>query len=523
MSDHGVLSRQQESARILRRIPNQLSRETRFMTSNPVTEYLQQQTRRQFIGGSGLRAGGLALAAMSVGEQAIGRQQHRASPQFSAGQPHLPHFPPQAKSVIYLHMNGGPSQLDLWDYKPELRTHYQQELPDSIRRGQRITTMTSGQSSLPVAPSMFTFSRRGQCGMWVSELLPHTGAMADEIALVRTVHTNAINHDPACTFVTTGSEVPGKPSLGSWLSYGLGSESSNLPAFVVLTPTWSSSRSAQALFSRMWSSGFLPSRYTGVALRSGNDPVLYIQNPNGVSAASRRAMLDGLAELNQMTLNRYADPETITRMAQYEMAWRMQTSVPELVDLSGETQATLDLYGPEVSTPGTFAASALLARRMVERGVRVVQILHRGWDQHGSLPAEIARQCSDTDQPCAGLLRDLKQRGLLDTTLVVWGGEFGRTVYSQGQLTKQNYGRDHHPRNFCMWLSGGGIRGGTVYGTTDDFSYNVVENPCHINDLNATMLHCMGIDHERFTVRFQGLDQRLTGVEKQRVVDEILA
>jgi len=486
---------------------------------NPIDHWSLNQTRRQFFGDNGLRMGGVSLAMMAAeGSARAADSAERVHPPLAG----FPHFAPRARAVIYLHMNGGPSQLDLWDYKPGLKEHFNGELPDSIRRGQRITTMTSGQSRLPVAPSMFQFSRSGQCGTWVSELLPQTAKMSDEIALIRSVHTNAINHDPACTFVTTGSEVPGKPSLGSWLSYGLGSESNNLPAFVVLTPRWSSKQAAQALFSRMWSSGFLPSRYTGVALRSSGDPVLYLENPEGVDGNSRRAMLDALAGLNQQSLERFGDPETRTRMVQYEMAYRMQSSVPDLVDLSGESRATLDMYGPEVTNSGSFAASALLARRMIERGVRVVQILHRGWDQHGSLPSEIRHQCSDVDQPCAGLIQDLKQRGLLDSTLIVWGGEFGRTVYSQGTLTSTNYGRDHHPRNFCMWLAGGGIRGGVVHGATDEFSYNIVENPCHVNDLNATVLHCLGIQHERFSYRYQGLDQKLTGVEPQRVISEVL-
>jgi hypothetical protein len=437
--------------------------------------------------------------------------------------PDLPHFAPKAKSVIYLHMNGGPSQIDMWDHKPVLADHFYKELPDSIRMGQRITTMTSGQSRLPVAPSKFKFSQQGQCGTWVSELLPHTGKLVDDIALVKTVHTNAINHDPACTFVMTGSEVPGKASLGSWLSYGLGCESNDLPAFVVLTPIWSSGAAAQALFTRMWSSGFLPSSYNGVALRSVGDPVLYVQNPPGVQSGDRRTILDAIGKLNRRSFEQIGDPEIQTRIAQYEMAFRMQSSVPDLTDLKQETQETLDMYGPEVLKPGTFAASALLARRMIERGVRAVQILHRGWDQHGNLPRDITSQCYDTDQPTAALLTDLKRRGLLDSTLVIWGGEFGRTVYSQGSLTKENYGRDHHPRNFCMWLAGGGIKGGVTYGETDDFSYNVVSMPCHVNDLNATILHCLGIDHERFTFKFQGLDQRLTGVEPQQVIREILA
>jgi uncharacterized protein (DUF1501 family) len=356
----------------------------------------------------------------------------------------------------------------------------------------------------------------------VSELLPHTARHVDDLAVVRTVHTNAINHDPACTFVMTGSEVPGKASLGSWLSYGLGAETNDLPAFVVLTPNWKSKAQAQALFTRMWSSGFLPTSHTGVALRSVGDAVLYLQNPPGVDARHRRTMLDAAAVLNQRSFRQLGDPEIETRIAQYEMAFRMQTSVPELVDLANESATTLELYGPDVQKPGTFASSALLARRLVERGVRVVQILHRGWDQHGNLPADLRLQCQDTDQPIGALLTDLKNRGLLDETLVVWGGEFGRTVYSQGTLTSTNYGRDHHPRNFCMWMAGGGIKGGVVHGETDDFSYNIVDKPVHVNDLNATILHCLGIDHERFSFKFQGLDQRLTGVEPQHVVNELL-
>ena len=476
-------------------------------------------TRRQFFGTGGLRLGGAALALLA-GRRAVAADP--AAARVHPPLPGLPHFAPKAKAVIYLHTNGGPSQLDTFDYKPKLADHFDKELPASVRMGQRITTMTSGQARHPVAPSMFKFAQHGKCGMWVSELLPHAAKCVDDIALVKSVHTNAINHDPACTFVMTGSEVPGKPSVGAWLAYGLGSESNDLPAFVVFTPWWTSGAAAQALFSRMWGSGFLPGKYAGVALRGSGDPVLYVRNPDGVSAASRRAMLDDLGTLNQRNYEKYGDPETQTRIAQYEMAFRMQTSVPDLVDLSKETKETLDLYGPEVRKPGSFAASALLARRLVERGVRVVQILHRGWDQHGNLPNDIKSQCFDTDQPSAALLTDLKRRGLLDSTLVVWGGEFGRTVYSQGGLSKTNYGRDHHPRNFCMWLAGGGIKGGTVYGETDDFSYNVAENPAHVNDLNATILHCLGVDHTKFTYKFQGLDQRLTGVEPQRVITELL-
>ena len=469
---------------------------------NPISEHRLSLTRRQFFGATGLRLGGAALALLAA------KSARAAAPQLAERvHPPLPGFPhhaPKAKAVIYLHMNGGPSQLDTFDYKPKLVDQFDKDLPDSVRKGQRITTMTSGQLRFPVAPSMFKFKQHGKCGMWVSELLPHTAKWADELALVKTVHTNAINHDPACTFVMTGSEVPGKPSIGSWLSYGLGSESNDLPAFVVFTPFWSSGTAAQALFSRMWASGFLPGKYSGVALRSVGDPVLYVQNPDGVKEENRRAMLDTLGGLNKRTFDKYGDPETLTRISQYEMAFRMQTSVPELTDLSKESVKTLEMYGPEVSKPGSFAASALMARRMVERGVRVVQILHRGWDQHGSLPKDIRSQCLDTDQPTAALLADLKQRGLLDSTLVVWGGEFGRTVYSQGTLTKTNYGRDHHPRNFCMWLAGGGIKGGQVYGETDDYSYNVTENPAHVNDINATVLHLMGIDHGEVHVQVPG-------------------
>jgi hypothetical protein len=486
---------------------------------HPLTEYQLNQTRRQFFGATGFRLGGLAYALLG---QRSANAETKPAERVHPPLPGFPHFPPKAKAVIYLHTNGGPSQLDTFDYKPKLAEQFDKDLPDSIRKGQRITTMTSGQGRLPVAPSMFKFTQHGKCGMWVSELLPHTAKFADDIALVKTVHTNAINHDPACTFVMTGSEVPGKPSIGSWLSYGLGSESNNLPAFVVFTPFWSSGTAAQALFSRMWGSGFLPGKFSGVALRSVGDPVLYVQNPDGVSPANRRAMLDSLGELNRKTFDRYGDPETLTRIAQYEMAFRMQTSVPELTDLSKEPEKVIESYGPEVRKPGSFAASALMARRLVERGVRVVQILHRGWDQHGNLPADIRSQCKDTDQPTAALLSDLKRTGLLDSTLVVWGGEFGRTVYSQGALTATNYGRDHHPRNFCMWLAGGGIKGGQVYGETDDFSYNVVEKPAHVNDLNATVLRCMGIDHTKFTFKFQGLDQRLTGVEEQHPIKELL-
>lgn len=499
----------------------------------PVFNHQLLQTRRQFFGDSGLRLGGLALASMaggSLGAGLLGTNSAEASSSSASGEervhpslPGMPHFPPKAKAIIYIHMNGGPSQIDLWDYKPQLAKYFDKELPASVQMGQRLSTMTSGQARFPVAPSIFKFERRGRSGKWLNtQLLPHTAKIVDDIALVRSVHTHAINHDPACTFVMTGAEIPGKASIGSWLSYGLGSECNDLPSFVVFTPMPTISAS-QALFTRMWASGFLPSMYNGVALRSAGDPVLYLKNPDGVGRADRRTMLDALQQLNRHEFERFGDPETQTRISQYETAFRMQRSVPELTDISQESQATLDMYGPKATTPGSFPHSALLARRLVERGVRVVQILHRGWDQHGGLPWQLSSQCNDTDQGTAALVLDLKQRGLLDETLVVWGGEFGRTVYSQGTLTQTDYGRDHHPRNFCMWMAGGGIKPGITHGETDDFSYNITKDPVHVNDLNATILHCMGIDHLRFTYKFQGLDQRLTGVEPARVVTEVLA
>ncbi len=485
--------------------------------TDPANEYHRMMTRRRFFEGAGVKVGGLALAGLLGDGLKSGA---RAGEDVHPGLPGMPHFAGKAKRLIYLHMNGAPSQIDLFDYKPKLEEYFDKELPDSVRNNQRITTMTSGQARFPVAPSIFKFQRCGRGGIWMSDLVPHMQGIADEISMIKTVHTQAINHDPACTFVMTGSEVPGKPSLGSWLSYGLGSEADELPGFVVLTSF--AGRSPQPISTRMWSSGFLPSQYDGVALRGVGDPVLFVQNPPGVAGGDRRTMLDALNKLNERNYVRYGDPETRTRMAQYEMAFRMQASVPELTDLSGESRETLEMYGPNVEKKGTYASSAILARRLVERGVRVVQILHRGWDQHGDLPKLIKNQCMDVDQPTAALIKDLKRRGLLEDTLVVFGGEFGRTVYSQGKLTKENYGRDHHPRNFCMWMAGGGIKGGFSLGETDDFSYNIVRDPVHLNDVNATLLHCMGIDDRRFSFPFQGLDQRLTGVEETRVVREVL-
>ena len=486
---------------------------------DPALEYHLRQSRRQFFQGAGLKVGGIALAQL-LSQKALAQDLPTQS-DIHPALPGLPDFAPKAKNLIYLHMNGAPAQQDLFDHKPQMEKFFDKELPDSVRNGQRITTMTSGQKRFPVAPSRFGFERCGQSGILMSELVPHMKGIADEITMIKSVHTEAINHDPACTFVMTGSEVPGRPSLGSWLSYGLGSESQNLPAFVVFTPTVKNP--SQALFSRMWTSGFLPSKYDGVKLRSAGDPVLYVKNPPGVPPGDRRAMLDALGQLNEKSFERFGDPETQTRIAQYEMAFRMQSSVPELTDLKGESKATLEMYGPNSQKPGTFAHSALLTRRLIERGVRVVQVLHRGWDQHGNLPKEIKNQCLDVDQPTAALIKDLKERGMLEDTLVVFGGEFGRTAYCQGKLTRESYGRDHHPRNFCMWMAGGGIKAGMTYGATDDFSYNVTENPVHLNELNATILHCMGIDHSRFTVRHQGLDQRLTGVEQVHPVRPILA
>jgi hypothetical protein len=435
----------------------------------------------------------------------------------------LPHHAPRAKRLIYLHLSGGPSQLDTFDHKPDLGRFFGKDLPPSVRGGQRITTMTSGQGRLPIAPSLFAFARHGRCGAWVSELLPHTAGVVDDLTIVRSLHTDAINHDPACTFLMTGNELPGRASLGSWLSYGLGSANDDLPAFAVLTPRWSAKAGSQPLFTRMWSAGALPGRHAGVALRSQGDPVLFLDDPPGVGRPARRDQLDALGALNRAAHAQHGDPQTLTRIAQYELAFRMQSAVPELVDLAGESPATLALYGPEAATRGTFAASCLLARRMVERGVRVVKILHRGWDQHGTLPRDHRLQCRDVDQACAGLIGDLKARGLLDDTLVVCAGEFGRTVYSQGTLTKDDYGRDHHPRAFSAWLAGGGIKRGHLHGESDDFSYNVVRDPVGVHDLNATILHCMGIDHQRLSLKVQGLDQRLTGVEPARVVEGILA
>jgi hypothetical protein len=488
---------------------------------DPIRERLTTLTRRHFFRAGALGLGGAALASLLPHRLAAADTAGDSTA--TGGLPGLPHFAPKAKRAIYLFMNEGPSQMDLYDYKPRMAEMFDKDLPESIRAGQRLTTMTSGQARFPIAPSKYRFAQHGQCGRWVSELLPWTAKVVDELAFIKSVNTEAINHDPAVTYICTGQQMPGRPSLGAWLSYGLGTENQNLPAFVVMTATWTGRKEAQALYNRLWGSGFLPSKHQGVALRSQGDPVLFLNNPDGVSPETRRRMLDSLARLNQKQLDETADPETQARIAQYEMAFRMQSSVPELMDLSKEPDRVLDLYGPDVRKPGTFAASCLLARRLAERGVRFTQIFHRGWDQHFNVAGDLPNQCHDVDQACYALITDLKARGLLDDTLVVWGGEFGRTIYCQGQLTKENYGRDHHPRCFTVWMAGGGIKPGIVYGETDDFSYNVVENPVHIHDMNATILHCLGIDHKRLSYKVQGLDVRLTGVEEHGPVQGILA
>jgi len=432
-----------------------------------------------------------------------------------------PHFPAKAKRVIYLFQSGGPSQFEMMDYKPKLQELHGTELPDSIRQGQRLTGMTSGQKSFPVVAPKFKFSQHGSQGVWLSELLPYTSKIVDDLCIVRSMHTEAINHDPAITFMQTGSQQRGRPSMGSWLSYGLGSEAEDLPAFVVMISHGTGSDANQGLLDRLWGSGFLPSSHQGVKFRSGSEPVLYLNDPKGLDRDLRRSMLDGLAKLNELQQSRDGDPEIATRIEQYEMAFRMQASVPSLTDLRDESESTMELYGPSVKTPGSFAANCLMARRMVERGVRFVQLYHRGWDNHGNLPSNIPKQCKDIDQAQAALVTDLKQRGLLEDTLVLWGGEFGRTVYSQGSL-QDDYGRDHHGRCFSMWMAGGGMKPGAVVGETDDYGYNIVSDPIHIHDLHATLLHCLGFDHERLTYRYQGRDFRLTDVHG-KIVQKLLA
>ncbi|MFO1020298.1 MAG: DUF1501 domain-containing protein [Planctomycetales bacterium] len=474
-------------------------------------------TRRQLFGRTATGIGGFALASLlnpDLFAAAPAKQKMIPTP----GTLQALHFPPKAKHVIYLFMSGGPSHIDLFDYKPALKKHHGEELPASIRMGQRITGMTSGQKSFPCVAPMFEFTPHGKSGTYVSELLPHTAKIVDDIAIVKTLNTEAINHDPAITYIQTGSQQPGRPSLGAWLSYGLGNETQDLPAFIVMISQGSGNKTDQPLFSRLWGSGFVPSQHQGVRFRSNGDPVLYLSNPPGIDGGTRREMLDSMAQLNKFAADSFGDPEINTRIAQYEMAYRMQTSVPSLTDFSDETQETLDLYGiPDAKDDGGFARNCLLARRMVERGVRAVQLMHRGWDQHSNLPKQIRGQCKDVDRASAALVTDLKRRGLLDETLVLWGGEFGRTVYSQGQLTKDNHGRDHHGRCFSMWMAGGGTKPGITYGETDDYCYNIVKDPVHIHDWNATVLRCLGVDHTRLTFRFQGRDYRLTDIHGEVV------
>jgi uncharacterized protein (DUF1501 family) len=463
-------------------------------------------TRRQLFGRASTGIGSMALASL------LGSDGQAAS---VPGVLKEPHFAPRAKRIIYLFMQGGPSQIDLFDYKPEIARRHGEELPESVRMGQRITGMTSKQSTLPVAPSPFQFAQHGKHGAWVSELLPHTASIVDDLCIIRSMNSEAINHDPAITFLQTGHQLPGRPSLGSWMSYGLGNENADLPAFVVLISRGSSVSPADPLYARLWGSAFLPSNHQGVSFRSSGDPVLFLSNPDGMTADDRRRMLTTLGKLNEQQYQDSLDPEIATRIAQYEMAFRMQSSVPELTDLSKESDDTFQRYGNAARTPGTFAANCLLARRLAERGCRFIQLYHRGWDQHYNLPTNLRLQCHDVDQPCAALISDLKQRGMLEDTLVVWGGEFGRTTYSQGKLTSTNFGRDHHGRCFTMWMAGGGIKAGIVYGKTDDYGYSVAQDPVHVHDLNATILHCFGIDHTKLTFKFQGRYYRITDVEGQ--------
>jgi hypothetical protein len=504
-------------------------------------------TRRQLFGKSAYGIGQAALGTLlsrsllaggllGAGTLALGDDRPK---RVHPGLPDFPNFAPKAKNVIYLFMNGAPSQIDLWDHKPKMVDHYNEDLPEHIRRGQRLTTMTSGQERFPIAPSRYKFKQydNGNEGVWVSELLPHTAEMVKELCLIKSMWTEAINHDPAVTYIQTGSQLPGRPSLGAWLSYGLGSECDDLPTYVVLHSKVTSGKTDQALFSRLWGTGFLPSEHQGVSLRPGEDPVLYLSDPSGVNRTTRRSMLDDLTQLNNMQLSEFGDPEIAARIAQYEMAYRLQTSVPDLMDISKEPDSTFELYGQEAKEPGTFAANCLLARRLVEKGVRFIQVFHRGWDQHGNLTGDLPTQCKDVDQGCAALLKDLRQRGMLDDTLVIWGGEFGRTIYCQGPLSMENYGRDHHPRCYTMWMAGGGVKAGTVYGQTDDYCYNILDKDgnvidpsvdeftpgaVHIHDLNATILNQLGVDHTKLTYKYQGRDFRLTDVHGH-VVHDLLA
>jgi hypothetical protein len=486
---------------------------------NPEQEFIQAITRRHFFRQGSHVLGSAALASL-LGTGHLAAGENAAAPLTLAGRSH---FSGKAKHVIYLHMVGGPSQHDLYDYKPQMKEWYDKDLPDSVRMGQRLTTMTSGQARFPIAPTKYQFAQHGESRMWVTELLPYTAKMVDDMCFIRSMHTEAINHEPAISLMQTGNQITGRPCLGAWTSYGLGSLNDNLPTFVVLVARPSNTEQIQAISGRLWSSGSLAGEHAGVSFRSAGDPILFINNPPGVPSEVRRRTLDGLKAFNELTYREIGDPETHTRIQQYELAYRMQSSVPELTDIASESESTYASYGEEAKKPGTFANSVLMARRMVERGVRFVQIYHNNWDTHLNVSGRLPMQCRDVDQPCWALIQDLKQRGLLDETLVIWGGEFGRTVYSQGSLTHDNYGRDHHPRCFTMWMAGGGARGGAIHGETDDFSYNIVRDPVHIRDFHATVLHLLGFDHERLSIRQSGLDQRLTGVEPATVVKDLLA
>jgi uncharacterized protein (DUF1501 family) len=478
---------------------------------DPLLESRLFMNRRQFFGKTATGLGTMALGSL------LGSDLLAASTENQ-----FPNFPAKAKRVLYLFQSGAPSQLDLFDWKPQMRKQYDVDLPDSIRQGQRLTGMTVGQKRFPVAPTIFDFKQHGQSGAWVSELLPNIARISDKLCFIKSMHTEAINHDPAITFFQTGSQIAGRPSIGAWLSYGLGRMNEDLPAFVAMVSTGTGRPGGQPLYDRLWGSGFLPTTHQGVKFRGVGDPVLYLNNPEGMDQSTRRRMLDDLNAINQYRYEQAGDPEIATRIAQYELAYRMQTSVPALTDISDEPESTFTAYGPESRKRGTYASNCIMARRLIERDVRFVQLFHMGWDQHKTLPNQIKGQCYDTDQATAALIEDLEQRGLLEDTLVVWGGEFGRTIYSQGTLTETNYGRDHHPRCFTIFLTGAGIKQGITYGATDEYSYNITEDPVHVHDLHATLLHILGIDHKRLTYKFQGRHYRLTDVHG-KVVKGILA
>ncbi|MEQ8554142.1 MAG: DUF1501 domain-containing protein [Cyclobacteriaceae bacterium] len=486
----------------------------RFITKDKELNALQGAIdRRKFLTKTSLGLGALAFGSLLGSESAFASSAKSAAHPGLSG---LPHFAPKAKRIVYLFQSGGPSQFETFDYKPMLNGLYGSELPASVRKGQRLTGMSADQTSLPIAPSIFSFKQYGESRQWVSELMPHTAEVVDDLCFIKSLYTEQINHDPAITFFQTGHQLPGRPSIGAWMSYGLGSENQNLPAFITLV---SKNGSGQPLYTRLWGNGFLPTEHQGVQFRSGKDPVLYLNNPENYDGEDRREMLDYLQQLNDIQHDEYGDPEIKARMSQYEMAYRMQSSVPELTDISGEPDHIYDMYGEDSRDPGTYAANCLLARKLLEKDVRFVQLFHQGWDQHSGLPGGIKNQCKNTDQATAALIKDLKQRGLLEDTLVIWGGEFGRTVYSQGELTTKNYGRDHHPRCFTVWMAGAGVKPGFSYGQTDDFSYNITENPVHIHDFHATIMHLMGIDHERLTFKHQGRRYRLTDVHGHVVKD----